>query len=131
MNEADIPLTRLQSISVGGAPRLARPQIEKTFGKHTTALRVADSWWPYPEKHRTENSLVDDLLEAKCDLTDILRKIIIFICSIEDKVQAGEIGMQEFWRAYELYDEVVEWKEALPDAFVAGGSLMPHVLLLQ
>jgi hypothetical protein len=105
--------------------------MEKTFGKHSTAMKIVDTWWPYPERHRTEASLTEDMLDAKCDLTDIIRKVIVFINDIQDNVKDGDLGMDEFWRAYELYNEIVAWKEALPDALVSGGSLLPHVLLLQ
>lgn len=94
-------------------------------------MKPADLWWPCPDPQRTENSLVEEMLDYKCDLTDIIRKMLIFVNSIQEKVHSNDLGMDEFWGAYAIYDELCAWKENLPDVLAPGGSLLPHVLLLQ
>jgi len=127
-----LALFSLHSIANGGPARMKRPLIEKTFGRHSRgAIKIADLWWPCPDPQRTENSLIEETLDYKCDLTDITRKMLAFVNSIQERVRSAELGMDVFWEAYDLYDEFVHWKESIPDAFAPGGSYLPHVLLLQ
>lgn len=112
---------------------MARPRIEKTFGRHYngSVIKPVDLWWPCPDPQRTDNSLYEEMLDRKCDLTDIIRDMLVYVNSIQDAVRRKMIGAEQYWGAYDFYDRLVKWKEELPDSMAPGGSILPHIQLLQ